>query len=222
MITDRTFYILGSGWISAIGNGFFSSRPWFPNEDADFKYPDLQEHIQDLPSRYGRFDVYTKVCFSAAVLALKDAGLLQREEKKNIGIVTGSSSGVYDNDMAYFKSTMDGNGAFTSPNLFSYTLPNVALGEIAVFFGLTGPTFCVGNDPANPGSDLMPAALSLLDAKQCDKVLVGWVEVAQQISDRQSFPKGGAFAVLTAEKTSQTKAEFSLHRGFRFLELFEG
>jgi hypothetical protein len=222
MIKERKFYSLGSGWISALGHGLFGSKPQFSNEDVHFSYPELQEYIDDLPSRFGRFDVYTKVCFSTAVLALNDAGLLQREGKKNIGIVVGSSTGVYDNDLSYFESTREAKGAFTSPNLFSYTLPNVALGEIAVFFNFIGPSFCVGNDPAHPGLDVIPAALSLMESKQCVSTLVGWVEVSQNIKNNQNVPKGAVFAVLTLDKTGKTKAEFSFNQNFRFVELCKG
>lgn len=221
MNKDQKFYNLGSGWLSTIGFGSFGSKPQFSCKDGYFKYPDLQEYIAELPSRFGRFDVYTKIGFGAAVLALKDAGLLQREGKKNIGIVVGSSSGVYDNDLSYFKSTLDVKGAFTSPNLFSYTLPNVALGEIAVFFNFIGPTFCVGNDAERTGLEAMDVALSLLKSKQCDSILVGWVEVSQYIKNNKSLPKGAAFALLSLDNTSKAKAEYLFNQDFRFLQLFK-
>lgn len=222
MTKEQKIYNLGSGWISTLGYGSFGSKPQFSNEATDLKYPELLEYIAELPSRFGRFDLYTKVCFGAAVLALKDANLLQREGRKNIGIVVGSSSAVYDNDLAFYESTREAKGAFASPNLFSYTLPNVALGEIAVFFKFIGPTFCVGNDPANPGSDLMPTALSLLKAEQCNSVLVGWVEVAKNIKRHDQFPKGAAFAVLSLEKAREARTGYSFNQEIRFLELFEG
>jgi 3-oxoacyl-(acyl-carrier-protein) synthase len=222
MINQKEIYSLGSGWLSARGYGVFGSKPQFYNNDFSFKYPELPQYIGDLPSRFGRFDVYTKVCFSAAVLALSDAGLLQREGKKNIGVVVGSSTGVYDDDIVFYESTREAKGEFSSPNLFSYTLPNVALGEIAVFFNFIGPTFCVGNDPANPGLDAMTAAFSLLESRQCNIILVGWLEVAQNIKNNENFSKGAAFAVLTLDKTSKIKAALSCNPDFRFLDLFGG
>jgi 3-oxoacyl-[acyl-carrier-protein] synthase II len=221
MIKEQTFYCLGGGWISGLGNGVSGTKPRFSNESASFAYPELEADLPELPPRFGRFDVYTKVTFATAVLALKDAGLLQREGKKRIGIVLGSSSSVYDADIAYYESTIEAKGAFASPNLFSYTLPNVALGEIAVYFKFVGPTFCVGNDPANPGLEVMPAALSILQSKQCDSILAGWVEVAQKIDDHRIYPKGGALAVLTLAEIGGTKGRFTFDQSFRFSKLFE-
>ena len=225
MIGQEKFYLLGSGWISAFGNGFCGSRPQFSNSDVRFQYPELEKYIPELPGRFGRFDVYTKVCFAAAVLALKDADMLEGirgKEKKSIGIILGSSSGVYDDDLAFFESARESKGEFSSPNLFSYTLPNVALGEITVFFKFSGPTFCVGNDHERPGITGIPAALSLLVSKQCERVLVGWVEASQNISHHEKFPKGAAFAVLSMEMTGKSKGVFSFNQEFNFSELFEG
>jgi hypothetical protein len=221
MIKDEKIYVLGSSWISSFGYGLFGSKPQFSYDSEHFKYPELQNYIAELPPRFGRFDNYTKVCFSAAVLALKDAGLLQRKEKENIGIVVGSRTGVYDNDISFFESTQEEKGAFSSPNLFSYTLPNVALGEIAVFFNFIGPSFCVGNDPVHPGMDVFSSSLSLLESKQCTKVLIGWAEAAKSIKKNEKFPKGAEFAVLSSDKTSTTKAEILLNKNTYFSELFE-
>jgi 3-oxoacyl-(acyl-carrier-protein) synthase len=222
MTNQRKVYTLGTGWLSAAGYGMGNSNPIFSNSDLGFQYPELGDFIPELPARFGRFDVYTKVCFSTAVLALKNAGLLSREGKKNIGIVVGSTNGVYDDDIAFFESTREAEGEFSSPNLFSYTLPNVALGEIAVFFNFIGPTFCVGNDQADPGSSALTAALSLLESGQCDRILAGWLEVAQNIKNHDNFPKGAAFAALTFDKTNKFQAEFSVGPNFRFSKLFEG
>lgn len=221
MINEQHFYVLGSGWISTEGYGLYGSKPQFSNEGTDFQYPPLEEYIPELPSRYGRFDRYTKVCFSAAVLALKDAGRLQREGKKNVGIIVGSYLGVHDNDLAYFETTQEAGGEFTSPNLFSYTLPNVALGEIAVYFGFVGPTFCVGNDPGNPGMELMPAALSLLASKQCTSILVGWAEVSKDLPGGDRYPKGASFSLISLDKSSQVKTECVYGPDFRFSDLIE-
>jgi 3-oxoacyl-(acyl-carrier-protein) synthase len=217
-----TFYTWGSGWISGTGYGCFGSTPGFSRGVEEFNLPELRDYINDLPARFGRFDLYTRVAFATAVLALKDAGLLQREEQKNVGIIIGSSTGVYDNDLAYFVSTGEAQGEFSSPNLFSYTLPNVALGEIAVFFKMVGPTFCVGNDPVHPGLSAISAAQSLLKAKQCTAVLAGWVEVASNIKNSEAFPKGAALSLLTLERTGQAKAGFALDSDLCFLELFGG
>lgn len=173
-----------------------------------------------MPSRYGRFDVYTRTCFSAAVLALNDAGLLHTGKKENTGIIVGSRSGVYDNDISFFESTLEEKGSFSSPNLFSYTLPNVALGEIAVFFNFTGPSFCVGNDPAHPGRDVLQSSLCLLGTGRNRKILIGWAETAKRIKNEERFYKGAAFAVLSTEKTDRLKEELEFENNINFLELF--
>jgi hypothetical protein len=220
MSKTEKFYTLGSGWLSALGYGLSGTLPRFSYEDTGFQYPELTKYIPELPSRFGRFDVYSKVTFATAVLALADAGMLQGAAKKNIGIVVGSSTGVFDNDLAYFATTGEANGSFTSPNLFSYTLPNVALGEIAVFFKFIGPTFCVGNDPSRLGLDVIPVALSLLASGQCSAILAGWVEVADKIKNQRVTPKGAALTVLTLATTTKVKTEYKFDPQFNFMTLF--
>lgn len=218
----QEFALLGRGWLSACGYGLRREKPRFAAVDGPFQFPELETMIPELPARFGRFDLYTKVVFSTAVLALQDAGRLQREGRKPMGIVIGSNSGVYDNDLAYYESTLEEQGAFSSPNLFSYTLPNVALGEIAVYFNIVGPTFCVGNPPADPGREALATALLLLQSGQCDSVLAGWVEVAQKLPQAAPFPKGAAFALLaTAESAAKATIKPLEPRKFHFAELFE-
>ena len=208
----KKLYMLGSGWLSSLGYGRSDSIPRFTRDDADLQYPDMLEYIPELPPRHGRFDTYTNACFSAAVLALYDANLLRGDGRRNIGIVVGSSFGVHDNDLIYYESTQAADGAFTSPNLFSYTLPNVALGEIAVYARFIGPSFCVGNDPAHPGLEAVGAARTLLASGQCESVLAGWVEVARRIPDQRRFPKGAALAVLTGDRQGGSRKELLYER----------
>lgn len=167
--------------------------------DADLQLPDLSEYLSELPKRYGRFDLYTKVTFATAVVTLHSAGILADGIRKNIGIVIGSSSSVHDNDVAYYETTLENNGAFTGPNLFSYTLPIVALGEIAVFYKFIGPTLCVGNDFDNPGKTAFECAESLLNAGQCDAVLTGWVEVSQKLKTSAEQLRGAKLTLITLE-----------------------
>ncbi len=220
MTKKNIFYVLGSGWISSSGYGFFGSKPRFSNENKDLLDPDLQNYIDRLPSRIGRFDAYTKACFSAAVLALHDADLIGRNNE-DAGIIAGSRTGVYDNDIAFFESTREENGSFSSPNLFSYTLPNVALGEIAVFFNFTGPSFCVGNDSPTPGNDALRASVSLLGSGQCAKILTGWAETSVRINAGEEFVKGAMFALISKGRSKSAKKEFVMDGKTNFKDLFE-
>lgn len=216
----QKLYLLGSGWLSTQGFGTFAQLPRFSKEQGAYQYPKLEDYLSELPGRFGRFDVYTKVCFATAVLAINDGGILQREGKKNIGVVLGSASGVYDNDLDFFRSTGEAQGEFSSPNLFTYTLPIVALGEIAVYYNFIGPTFCVGNDPEHPGREALGAALALLETGQCHSVLTGWVEVANKLENNENVSKGAAFALLTKHQTGKAKGEWQFDQNYEFSSLY--
>lgn len=205
----KKFAIQGCGWISAAGNGVFGSKPVYTQDPGPYMFPELKDIITGIPSRYGRFDDYTRLCFGASALALFDAGIALRSEKENIGILIGTRAGSADGDDVFFESTRESEGEFSSPNTFSYTLPNVALGEIAVFFKLNGPTFCTGNDTDRPGRESLMSALSLISAGHCGTALVGWVESAKNNKKLKSFPKGAFIAVISDTKNEKTKAEYA-------------
>lgn len=209
MISKEKIYVQGCGWISTEGCGQYGSKPVFTLVPGPYRYPDLGAVIAGIPSRYGRFDDYTRLCFGASALALHDAGMEARVEKENIGIVIGTRAGSADGDDLFFESTRESEGEFSSPNTFSYTLPNVALGEVAVFFKLNGPTFCTGNDPDAPGRESVNAVLSMILAGVCQTALVGWVETAKNDKKIAPFPKGAFLAVLSSGKNGKTKAEFA-------------
>ncbi|MEJ5285291.1 MAG: beta-ketoacyl synthase N-terminal-like domain-containing protein [Brevinematales bacterium] len=213
----KKLFLLGSGWISTQGYGFSNSCPLFSDQNNEFelKFPPLEEMLEELPTRYGRFDIFTKIVFSTACLSLKDANFLSKDKKRNVGIVVGTSYGTTENDILFFKTTIEKNGLFTSPNLFSYTLPNISIGELAVYFSFTGPTFCVGNQSDNPGIEALMASFSILNENLCDIVLVGCVESNKNLSFY-----GGMFSLISTEKNKNIKKEFSVNETKNFLDLF--
>ncbi len=169
-------YITGGGWITAEGFGRLSERkqpvrltpgtPSLPKGKDIFPRP---------LARYGRFDTYTKAGCAGIALALSDAGLAQAEEKRPIGMVTSSKYECLETDMNFYKTTLVQGGKLSSPNLFSYTLPGIVLGESAACFRLTGPTFCVG-DKDGEGMAAMLTASDILRAEKTPIMLAGWLE----------------------------------------------
>ena len=56
-------------------------------------------------------------------------------------------------------------GALASPNLFAYTLSNCFTGEAAIRFGLTGPSYVVGEPGPQGFTSLSLALESLADGE---------------------------------------------------------
>jgi hypothetical protein len=111
---------------------------------------------------------------AAVELTLRDAGF-EVGGGGAVGMVVSTRYDVLETDMAYYKTTLEQGGALSSPNLFSYTLPVIVLGECAVMFRLTGPTFCVG-DEGGFGSSALKSAAAMIASGKASRMLAGWID----------------------------------------------
>ncbi len=122
--------------------------------------------------RFSRMDEFSRLGVSAIGLALQDAGLDQWRSKREMGIVVNTVYGCLHTDLDYFETVMPENGAFASPALFSYTLPNCFLGEAASRFGLTGPGYVV-TEQDNSNLSSIRAVLEEMDCEDFESALAG-------------------------------------------------
>lgn len=188
-------YLTGGSWITAAGWGLWSAR----------KPATLTSGIPTLPSRkvfarppgrYGRFDAFTRLGWAGIALALKDAGLDQAEARRSIGIVAASCDECLDTDEEFYQTTLAEGGTLSSPHLFSYTLPNIVLGECAVHFQLTGPTLSVGDDESLGGRAL-EAAMRFLTSGEAPAMVAGWLE--SSVNEERPTLRGALFVVLETQ-----------------------
>ncbi len=202
--------IMGAGWITSMGLG--------PGGNGDSlvlgpgALPPLKSRalLGEVHKRFGRFDAYTKAGFAAIALALRDAGLDTWQAKRPIGLVVSTQRGCLAMDDAYFATAAVEGGALASPNLFAYTLPTCMLGEAAIQFGLTGPSFVV--DDALPGHlGGVHAALELLQWNLCETVVAGWCDVPSEVVDSQADDCGAALVVLKKTKAASSAIDYSDH-----------
>ena len=162
-ITPNGYGSMGEGKVPVLGSG----SPVMPPDSDLFPHPH---------PRYGRFDMYTKLGCSAVALAMKNAGYKEGAGDEPVGMVVSTIYEVMETDIAYYQTTLEQGGVFSSPNLFSYTLPVIVLGECAVLFHLTGPTFCVGESSAGPGMSALQNAASMIVCGKTNKMLAGWID----------------------------------------------
>lgn len=158
-MTRELAHIVGLGWVGACGlgrgpAGFALSPGAWPalRRSELYAWPDL---------RFGRLDDFSKAGLGAIALALQDAGWIATDappEKKqrNVGLIAATDVGALATDLTFLETLRRPAGA--SPYLFTYTLPSVFLGEAALRFHLTGPTFTAhGPDAADNAGALFTA-----------------------------------------------------------------
>jgi 3-oxoacyl-[acyl-carrier-protein] synthase II len=144
--------------------------------DGEVSRPlDFKALFSSMFSRFGRFDENVRLGCLAVHLALQDARLETGGRRGDVGFLLAGQYGSFITDLAFYETT-SGGGAFASPNLFSYTLPNIVIGECAHRFGLRGPTYCLDAEGGRGGEALAQAAF-YLEQDSIAAMLVGWLEV---------------------------------------------
>lgn len=130
---------------------------------------------QQTRSRLGRLDRFSQMGLGAVALALKDANVSELSEQFVTGIIAETETGCLTTDHRFYKTVVKEGGQFASPNHFAYTLPTSFLGEAALLFKITGPTFVI--NPTRFDS-VWPLCLALcaLEQDQCDAMLCGICE----------------------------------------------
>ncbi|MBA4389730.1 MAG: hypothetical protein C0399_02180 [Syntrophus sp. (in: bacteria)] len=192
--------ITGIGWVTPMSMGCGRDYKTLTAEAG--KLPKLTSRMifgERLP-RFGRLDGYSKLGFAATGFALKDAHLDQWVEKRPIGVIASTVYGCLATDIDYYETVVPEGGAFASPNLFAYTLPNVFLGEVAIHFGLTGAAFVI-NEPELSGIAGLRMALNNLILEECSIMLAGFCDAGRPESFQYpvEVTPGAVFFVL--EKT---------------------
>jgi hypothetical protein len=86
---------------------------------------------------YARMTPETRCCLFAASLALKQARWAA--DAVEIGLLSAGSDGCLRANGEYFQDYVDNGRTLGRGNLFIYTLPTSALGEVAIALLLTGP-----------------------------------------------------------------------------------
>ncbi len=209
-----TAYIVGGGWLSAAGFGYLhdGSKPQFPPGKA--LLPSVQDVFQIPPSRIGRFDPFTRMGCFAAAMAIKDAGMEVPLAADKAGMVVSTQYECMETDSIYYQTTLESGGLYSSPNLFSYTLPNIVTGETAIAFKLTGPTFTLGeSEDHGLGYAALDIALLMLQSDQADVMIAGWVDHPfKPLAQHRGEPTAsGSVAVILAKNTDEQQADRTLH-----------
>ena len=91
-----------------------------------------------LGTRFGRMDRASQLAVAAVEALNINFDAYPREQ---IGLCLAAAAGSLSTDVEFWRGR-DGAGG-PSPILFTYTLPNMAIGELAIRHRITGPNLCL-------------------------------------------------------------------------------
>lgn len=141
-----------------------------------------------------RIDRFIQFALYAAKQAVADADLdFSTLNKKRVGIVLGNSlAGVTMLESTYSKLHMESEQP-VSASLIPGAMGNMAVGQIALQFGITGPSLLIGTACAS-GADAIGLAKKMLENDECDIVLAGASEAPITKLIVSSFASLGALS----------------------------
>jgi 3-oxoacyl-[acyl-carrier-protein] synthase II len=168
--------VAGIGWVTAGGPGRGRRDREISVTAGPLPRLARKDVFPDPNPRFGRLPEYSRVGLAAVAFTLRDAGMEHWEVKRPVGIVASTRLGCLAIDIEYYETALQENGGLASPNLFAYTLPSCFLGEAAIQFGLTGPTWVV-NDGSPDDLGAVRTAVEHLSWGECDTLLAGHIDL---------------------------------------------
>lgn len=137
-----------------------------------------KERIGDYP-RFYKMDPLSKLGFLAAELLLRAEGSSMCEGTSGRGIAFFNRKASLKADLAYLETMRHKDNYFPSPSLFVYTLPNMAVGEIACRHHYLGETafYVLPEKNLSRISDIVEC---MFCDSQTQSVMAGWVEYVDQ------------------------------------------
>lgn len=202
-------YLTGMGWLTAAGVGRGRGAESFSAPGGLVQIPSRRQIFQSPDDRFGRLDDFSKVGLAALAAALRDAGLETFANKRPVGIAASTQRGCLVTDLDFFHTVLADQGKWPSPHLFTYTLPSCFLGEAALRFGLTGPTYILHERQTFSLAGVRAALLELADG-EADIMLAGacdvpWPDGPSPVPGRSEGAPGAAFVVL--ERSLRAESE---------------
>lgn len=141
--------------------------------------------------RFGRMDLLSKYA-SVAVEMLGLPLLGKQDLRLETTMVMGTMGGCYVADLDFYRGILQGDGP--SPTMFAYTLPTIALGEVAIRHRLGGASYCFMAG-ADSGLLALWESVKLLEAGECQECVCIMADALSQDAEmmvRNIDPKGKA------------------------------
>jgi len=143
---------------------------------GEIKTFDVTKYIDRRDAK--RMDRFSEFAVAAAIQAVKDSGLdLSREDPYRIGAIVGTGiGGIKEIEDQHIRLLEKGPGK-VSPFCVPRLMSNAASGNIAIQFGLRGPSFAVSSACAS-GNHTIGEAFWNIASERSDAVVTGGSEAA--------------------------------------------
>ena len=156
-----------------------------PDRSASVFFQELYRILEISYPRFYKMDMLSKTLFLASEVLLKNSGLTSTEANPHVAIALYNSHSSIDTDKN-FQATLESNTFFPSPSLFIYTLPNAALGEIAIRNKFTGEN-CTFVTPDFDPELCFSHVSNIINREQHTHVICGWFDFMDDCEEANIF-----------------------------------
>lgn len=165
-----------------------------------------------------RTDRFTHLALAASALAAEDAGIADDAfDGGRTGAVIGSGIGGLQTIVTEHDALLAGGPRRVSPFMVPKLMPNGAAGQIAMRFGLTGPTYAVSSACAS-GAHAIGEAVRQIRAGVADVMLAGGTEAALTPLAVAAFARMGALSKRNDDPQTASRPFDAGRDGFVFGE----
>lgn len=154
----------------------FDPSPYPVHFAGEIKNFDIFKYIDRRDSK--RMDRFSHFATAAAIQAVKDSGLdLSKEDPYRVGSIVGTGIGGIKEIEEEHLVLLDRGPTKVSPFCVPRLMANAACGNIAIYFGLRGPNFCVSSACAS-GNHAIGEAFCSIAYGRSDIQITGGSEAA--------------------------------------------
>ncbi|MCS7250722.1 MAG: beta-ketoacyl-ACP synthase II [candidate division WOR-3 bacterium] len=146
-----------------------------------------------------RTDRFTQYALWASLSAVEDAQLdLNKLDKTKAGVIIGSGMGGIETWEIEHIKFLQGGPKKVSPLLVPMMIPDMASGQVSIYFGFKGPNFCVTSACAS-GAHAIGEAFRLIKSGDADLIITGGSEAPITGYCISSFANMGALSKRNEE-----------------------
>ncbi len=157
------------------------------------------------PKLIKRTDIFTQYALWSSVDAVKDAGLdFTNMDKYSIGVIIGSGMGGIETWEKQHEIFLTKGPARVSPLLIPMMIPDMAAGQVSIYYGIKGPNYCTTSACAS-GAHAIGGAFRHISYGDAEVIIAGGTEAPITAYTVASFANMGALSKRndTPEKASR-------------------
>ena len=146
------------------------------------------------PKLIKRTDIFTQYALWASVDAVKDAKLdFNNIDKKRVGVIIGTGMGGIETWEKQHEVFLTKGPARVSPLLIPMMIPDMAAGQVSIYYGLKGPNYCTTSACAS-GAHAIGESFRHISYGDAEMILAGGAEAPISAYTISAFANMGALS----------------------------